>query len=794
MRTRVHLICNAHLDPVWQWQWEEGVAETLSTFRNAVEILNEHDTLIFTHNEAVLYDWVRKYDPSLFKEIQKLVKKGRWSVSGGWWLQPDVNMPGTESLIRHIYEGRKFFKKYFNAEPLTAYNFDSFGHSGGLPQLLVKSGYKMYIHMRPQKPDLDLPSDIYRWQGVDGSTIGALRIEVGLYHTEYDNIGQRIEEGVALALKLNRDVPVFWGIGDHGGGATRADLKTIDDIIANEKRVEIIHSSPDLIYKSLKKHLANAPIIKGDLQKVFTGCYTSLSRIKRANQKSLGMLTQSESLAAAAWLKFNSSYPADELESIWQDHLFNEFHDILPGSCVEPAEKDALDLYGKIETELRKINIKTAVSFNRGEKIRKYIPVTVMNSNPALKNVPVEVECMISHRPKWVGEWHLRLFDMDGKEIECQEEQSEALLPFNGWRRKVSFIAELPAVGIRHYNIEVEEGKKKNRKNNSDTSLSIEENSGLINKLIYKDKNLLTGRLFNPLVIEDKGDSWGSDVWEYRHILGEFTHLYDHFNIKEDGIVRRITESVFSYGKSQIFSNIINYSKWDVLEIRMRINWNEEQTRLKLSIPTIFNEESLLCEVPGGMIERPADGQEHVHGRWFIAGNKNKALAVINNGQYGLDYKDGEIRLSVLRSSAYCHEKGFRLKENGEYKFSDTGIHNIRLLVITGTKEELLERVTALADYISAPPVVYSHLQFGTSDNNYELLSLPPKIRMLVMKQSLDLKAIILRIQEVSGNRHKEKILFDGRQIKLSFKPLEIKTIRIERGGKWREADMIWEK
>ncbi|MDZ7342854.1 MAG: alpha-mannosidase, partial [candidate division KSB1 bacterium] len=180
---RIHLICNAHLDPVWQWRWEEGCAETISTFRTAVELLHEYPDLIFNHNEAVLYQWILKYDLDLFAEIQKLVKAGRWCISGGWYLQPDVNLPGTESLIRHIAEGRRFFKAHFGVQPIVAYNFDSFGHSGGLPQLLKQAGYKMYIHLRPQSSELELPSDLYRWRGVDGSEILGYRIAVGLYHT-----------------------------------------------------------------------------------------------------------------------------------------------------------------------------------------------------------------------------------------------------------------------------------------------------------------------------------------------------------------------------------------------------------------------------------------------------------------------------------------------------------------------------------------------------------------------------------------------------------------------------------
>ena len=150
MKPTVHLICTAHLDPVWQWRWEEGAAEALATFGTAADILDEHPDLIFCHNEAVLYQWVEEHDPPLFRRITKLVRAGRWAVSGGWYLQPDANLPGLESLVRQIAEGRLYFREKFGAAPVVAYNFDSFGHCGGLPQVLKQAGYEMYIHMRPQ--------------------------------------------------------------------------------------------------------------------------------------------------------------------------------------------------------------------------------------------------------------------------------------------------------------------------------------------------------------------------------------------------------------------------------------------------------------------------------------------------------------------------------------------------------------------------------------------------------------------------------------------------------------------
>ncbi len=828
---KLHLICNAHLDPVWQWRWDEGCAETLSTFRTAVQLLHEYPEFIFNHNEAVLYQWVLKYDPELFAEIQNLVKAGRWCISGGWYLQPDVNLPGTESIIRHIAEGRRFFREHFGVQPRVAYNFDSFGHSGGLPQILKQAGYQMYIHLRPQIPDLDLPSDLYRWRGVDGSEIIGYRIAVGLYHTEFDNLEQRLREGVELALKLNRDVPVFWGIGDHGGGATREDLERIRGFQQREKRVEIIHSTPDQFYDAVKEAAENAPVVKGDLQRIFTGCYTSLSRIKRGAMKSLHRLVQAETLRTASWWLLDQQYPASELAEAWRDHLFNDFHDILPGSCIEPAERDALDLYGKVGEAIRRLRLAAAVAFNHSiqrdnfipEKamqtnpkmphapcsMQGHIPITVMNTNPNLTRVPVEVECMISHRPKWSGVWHLKLFNIDGTEIACQEEQPEALLPFNGWRRKVSFMADLSGIGATHFCLQPIEGERPSEGASPMLNFKFDENAGLIAQLNGPSgQNCLAGLLMQPLVAEDNGDSWGTECWSYRNIIGRFELEPSSFRILESGPIRTIYQSVFGFDHSRIVMHTIAYTDFPVIEYRLRIQWNEERRRLKLSIPTVFNPDHLLCEVPGGMISRPADGEEHVHGRWLMIGRgQQAAIGIANNGQHGFDCRDGEVRLSVLRSAAYCHERGFQLDPYPARKFMDQGVHEVRLLVTIGSAESVRCSLPSLATWLNAPAIAMAHLpidgisahhklagEISSSARMRSLLSISPdNISLLACKSSWDGKALILRLQENAGfaSQAAIKLHQPDLRIDLSFRALEIKTVRIEPSGHWAEVNLI---
>ncbi|MGE5741774.1 MAG: glycoside hydrolase family 38 C-terminal domain-containing protein [Candidatus Aminicenantes bacterium RBG_16_66_30] len=838
MKLTVHLICNAHLDPVWQWRWEEGASEALATFRNAVEILDEHPSLIFCHNEAVLYQWAERLDPALFDDIRRLVKAGRWAISGGWFIQPDVNLPGTESLVRTIAEGRRYFRDRFEAVPRVAYNFDSFGHGGGLPQILRLAGYEMYIHMRPQADELTLPADLYRWRGVDGTTIPAYRIAVGLYHTEHDNIEVRLRAGVELALKLGRDVPVFWGLGNHGGGATRRDLEAIEAFTSRESRVRIIHSTPDRFYDAVKDAAADAPVHDGELQRSFTGCYTSLSRLKRQAVTSLGRLVQSETAEAAAhWLNPGAG-AAPDLAEAWKKHLFSDFHDILTGTCIEPAERDALGQYGRVEDISRAVALHSLASLNRGSCHSPSLPVTVFNSNPALRRVPVELECMADHRPFWKGTWRMRLFRADGREVVCQEEQPESLLPFNNWRRRISFVDDLPGVGVSRYYLkafeiparEHEKGRPdkplSSGKPDSPIRFSYDPVTGLPSALKPDGfGRSLAGPLFEPLVIEDTADSWGTGRDSYRKVIGRFKPACRPL-VVERGPIRTVTRSVLSCRKSRIVMDVVSYPSWPVLEFRFRVTWNEERRRLKLSAPTSLTSPTLFAEVPGGAIRRPEDGDEHVHGRWLVvegrSAGKAAALGIASSGQHGLDFEAGEIRLSVLRSSAYCHERGFDLStakampaslKTGthtsgtcppSWKFADIGVHEFRLLVTAGAPAAVTAMMPGLADHLAAPPAAYAHLPFDTDKvvSTERLLDVrPSSIRLLACKRSWDGEALIVRLQEAVGKKTKAElaIAVPGRgrvpqvHVPIVFAPFEIKTLRIEPDGSWRAVPMIEE-
>lgn len=248
---KIHLICNAHLDPVWLWRWEEGCTEALSTFRTAERFTDEFPGFTFNHNEAILYQWVKENEPDLYERIKEKVKEGSWKIMGGWYLQPDCNMPSGESIIRNIAEGRRFFMEEFGKRPTTAINFDSFGHSQGLVQILNQAGFDSYVVCRPAKDNFDFTSQNYRWKGFNGSEVIVHRSDEN-YNSVHGHAAEELEK--FLNETREEEVSLFlWGVGDHGGGASAQDLKDLERML-QERREEycIIHSDVESFFQELR--------------------------------------------------------------------------------------------------------------------------------------------------------------------------------------------------------------------------------------------------------------------------------------------------------------------------------------------------------------------------------------------------------------------------------------------------------------------------------------------------------------------------------------------------------------
>jgi alpha-mannosidase len=239
----VHMIGNAHIDPVWLWRWQSGADEALATMASAADRCDKYSEFIFTRGEAWVYQQVEKVRPDLFARIRKLVERGQWHITGGQFVQPDLNLPTEVGLRRQVVHGQRYFRDRFGVTPTVGYNVDSFGHTASLPDILAGYGYTGYVFRRPEQHQVALPANTFVWQGISGGELVAFRINPG-YVANFAELTGQVEIAIENADPELAHTMCFYGVGNHGGGPSKA---MIEWILAHRRGFaghELIFSTP----------------------------------------------------------------------------------------------------------------------------------------------------------------------------------------------------------------------------------------------------------------------------------------------------------------------------------------------------------------------------------------------------------------------------------------------------------------------------------------------------------------------------------------------------------------------
>ena len=288
----VHMIGNAHIDPVWLWQWPEGYQEVRATFQSAIDRMEEYPDFVFTCDSSLFFQWVEESDPPLFEQLRARVAEGRLQVIGGWWVEPDCNIPAGESFVRQALYGQRYLREKLGVIATTGANLDSFGHNATIPQILRKSGIDSYVFLRPgPKENSSVPGPLFWWQSPDGSRVLAYRIPHE-YCAPKDDIGEHVEQAIASLPPELGEAAVFYGVGNHGGGPTRANLDQIARLNGGaDERLEL--SSMRNFFDAVGS-AGDVPTWAGELQYHSPGCYTTHSGIKRWNRRTENLLQRAE--------------------------------------------------------------------------------------------------------------------------------------------------------------------------------------------------------------------------------------------------------------------------------------------------------------------------------------------------------------------------------------------------------------------------------------------------------------------------------------------------------------------
>ncbi|HEX42833.1 MAG TPA: alpha-mannosidase [Phycisphaerales bacterium] len=821
----IHLLCNAHLDPVWLWEWEEGAAEAISTFRTAAEMAEKDKAFVFNHNEAILYKWVREYEPALFERIQRLVKLGKWHIMGGWYLQPDCNMPSGESFIRQILLGRAFFRKHFGVEPTTAINFDPFGHTRGLVQILAKCGYDAYLFGRPDQNDCPLPADDFVWVGYDGSEVMATRFK-GWYNSP---LGHAAEKVAKWAVDYPEASPglILWGVGNHGGGPSRKDLRDINALIARTREPNILHSTPEAYFHELQRRRTALPRHRKDLNPWAVGCYTSAIRIKQKMRRLENEIYSLEKMASTAAVQGLMDYPAGEIHEALCDLMTGQFHDILPGSSIQAVEEASLRLLDHGLEMVARAKARAFFSLASGQKRPRdgQIPILVYNPHPfkVLGLVECEFNLPDFQPPEVFYDVQVRGGNTD---LPTQVEQEASNLAVD-WRKRVVFHAELAPGVMNRFDCVLMQKKRKPsprlkarrgliRFATKDLNVTINTRTGLIDRWRARGVDLVAGRAFEPLVMKDNADPWGMTTRSYRKVVGRFRLMrrpdaarfrgldcdtIDPVRVIEDGAARSVVEAVFAWGDSFVCQRYHLPKRGTQIHVQTRVIWNEKDRMLKLSIPVRPGSCRYVGQVACGTGELPSNGDEAVAQKWtaVVDDSRKTALTCINDGIYGSDFSEDGLRLTLLRSPAYsCHPHDGRLMTPAQDRFTpriDQGERLFHFWLDGGRAGERLRHIDREALARNERPVALSFNPpaQGVLPRPLAVLS-DDVVQIMAIKQAENGRGLIIRLFEPTGRGRTTTLTLPAlkKKIRVELGGFEIRTLRIDpRTGKHVDADLL---
>lgn len=828
----IHLISNAHLDPVWTWEWPEAAAEAMSTFRTAVELCEKDDHYVFNHNEVVLYQWVQQFEPELFKRIQKLVKQKKWHVMGGWYLQPDCNMPSGESIVRQIMYGKTYFKKHFGVDVKDAINFDPFGHSRGLVQILAKTGYTSYLFGRPDQNDCPLPADEFVWIGYDKSEILATRFK-GWYNSSLGKAAEKIETWLH-ELKDENYRMILWGVGNHGGGPSRKDLRDINRLIKKNQKFNIVHSTPEAYFNELSPNRAQLPRHAGDINPWGVGCYTSQIRLKQKHRKLENAIFMTEKMASHAWVSGLADYPKGQLDRATESLLLGQFHDILPGSSIQNVEEAALDMLGHGLHITSNLQTKLFFALTEGQKAasRGEIPVFIYNPHPYRIRQLVECEFQLADYNLDPDRFtQVKVFHK-GRQIPSQLE-NEIGNVYHDWRKKMVFFADLEANSLMRYDCRPELKPIIHTKQHSsalnirvktkDLEVVINAQTGLMDRLLIRGKNYIGKNAFAPLVLQDNEDSWGCLVNQFRKPKGRFklmtrkqgtwfsgldTPSIPSVRLIESGPVRDVIEVVFAYNASFICQQYKIPKEGTEIEVETRVYWNEKNSLLKLSIPVQLSHSHYLGEVMYGNGQLPNDGREAVSQKWcaVVSRQDNAALTCINNGVYGSDFSKDGLRLTLLRSPAYaCFSlekaelpEGHWARQRHTGRFLpriDQGERVFRFWLNGGRVSPRLRHVSRESQLKNESPFILPFNPPGQGRKPKPLIQLSDDtVQVTAVKKAEKGNQLIVRLFEPTGRARRTILMLPclGKRRQVSLQGFEIKTFRINpKSGKISEVDLL---
>jgi alpha-mannosidase len=798
-QAKIDLAGNAHIDAAWLWPRSETIDVVRRTFTTALQLMNEYPDYTYTQSAAQYTEWIADKYPDLNDQIRQRVKEGRWEIVGGMWVEPDLNIPDGESLVRQLLVGQRYFQKEYGVQARIGWNPDSFGYNWQLPQIYKRSGLDYFLTQKMHWNDTNtLPFRLFWWESPDGSKV------LTYFPTDYthDNVNPtRLSFDFAESAQRNpgtTEMLDLYGIGDHGGGPTRAMLDQADQWIAAGKRPDsaiptmgygtaqhffsIVESklnpdSPtwdyDRIAKGYTAPPASAsggiglPTWKDELYfEYHRGIFTTQAAHKRNNRRSETVTLDAEKLASFAWLAGNA-YPAQELTEDWKKITFNQFHDLAAGSGIGVIYRDAQQDYTEVFRSDKEIADKSLNTLSAAvdTRVKTGVPVIIYNAMAWPRTETVKLSIQLPSPAAGV-----QVYDADGKQLIAQEVSAD---PATNRYDVLVHVDAIPALGYRVLHAEASKIKpniptdlkteelphgdaaEKIELSNARLKIAIDRKTGCITSLVslpanseFLAPNACGNQLQTFVDTPKQYDAWNIDPGT---LDGKMTPIsaVESVTLLGHGPVRSTVRVIRTWQSSHFVQDISLDADSDLVRVDNGIDWHESHVLLKAAFPLAHSSAKATYEIPYGAIERTTERTNSWEKakfevpalRWADLGDEHQGLSILNDSKYGYDAAGNTLRLTLLRAPTWPDPDADRGPQHFTYAiYPHTGSWKQALTVHRGY--ELNDPLTAQQVFAHTGSLPAEH-SWGSVDS--------PNVTLTAVKKAEDSDALVYRMYEWAG-------------------------------------------
>ena len=699
----IHVIGHAHMDMNWLWTYSETMQMCNDNLRQVVAFMDEFPDYTMLQSQAAVFNFVEMVDPPLFEQVKKYVKAGRLELAGGMWTEGDMNLSSGEAITRSFLLGQRYFQSRFGRMANIGWLPDNFGHISQMPQILklANCDYFYFHRTKPYK-------GTFWWTGTDNSTVLAYTND-----TYNGKITPALKDELQKIAPDKHRIIQITGVGDHGGGPSHAEIEMVHQLDKTPGYPAVKFTTAGDFYKKASKEMDGRPTHRGEMQFIFEGCYTTIADIKAGNRNSENALFASEFFNTLRWLN-GDKYPIEEFNDLWTTVTFNQFHDILPGSAINEANKEAIARYSEVlrrTTELRNNAFRKMadeVKFQTGMGQ----PVVAYNLQPNTRKTVVEANVYSHEEPvtakfaswgNYYGSKNIKPVDTGqgnvasvlvrdalGKTYPAQVVWGKSTPP--GFTSKVQFIVDnLPAGGYKTFYVDMTKPGEANetipfKDNTFETDffkVKFDMTTGSIISLFDRRSNkeyVKEGGQLNKLRIYLEDKKGGMKSWTINRIVKEedVTNVAS-VKVVENGPVRACVETVKTWGKSRFIERTYLYRSYPRIGYDMEVHWLEtgsdttDSPMLRALFPIAIENPVFNCQVPFDVFERPTDlrktppsykrfltdwtqnegpdGQEVPAQKWVDLTDGITGIALLNNTKYGHSYHKGDLRITLMRAA-----------------------------------------------------------------------------------------------------------------------------------------------